>query len=101
MHRNFHNFTLRPGISEVNSPTIRSDDRRARVLQGRPRPPWTGTDPRLETIQTAEFLPRRRSKPAATKLCYGKPRDSAWARMNAAIGPTSPRSNTGSVVVSG
>jgi hypothetical protein len=37
MHRDFHNFTLRRGISEVNSPTIRSDDRRTRVLQGRPQ----------------------------------------------------------------
>jgi len=45
MHRDFRNFTLRRGISEVNSPTIRSDDRRTRVLQGRPQAPGTGICP--------------------------------------------------------
>ena len=99
MHRYLHNFTLRRGISEVNSPTIRSDDRRARVLQGRPQALGTGLEPGLETIQRAEFLPRQQA--SLRRLSYGRPRDPARAMMNAAIGATSPRSNTGSVVVSG
>jgi hypothetical protein len=99
MHKDAHNLTLRRRISEVNSPTIRSDDRRARVLQGRPirRPAprvyqarlqalWTGIGPRLEAIQPSEFLRRREASLAAAKvspkrlrasLRYGNPRDSA------------------------
>jgi hypothetical protein len=62
MHRDVHNFTLRRAISEVNSPIIRSDDRRAGVLQERPLARWTGIEPELETIQPAEV-------PALAQAC--------------------------------
>jgi hypothetical protein len=80
MHKDAHNLTLRRGISEVNSPMIRSDDRRAQVLQGRPlrdrraevlqeRPQAlrTGIEPRLETLRPSEFLPACGSEGALRK----------------------------------